>query len=87
MLVVDILVKDDREIDLAPLARGLDTSRGVGGDIIPTDSIDRSLYTEDEVRVRFTGLVTGVAHIAGEEHLLSGAQMRLQGEGGYLTGR
>ena len=87
VFVVDILVKDDREIDLAPLTRGLDTSRGIRGDIHPIGSVDRSLHTKGEVRVRFTGLATGVANIAGEEHLLSGAQMRLQREGSYLTGR
>ena len=87
VLVIDILVEDDREIDLAPLARRFDTSRGIRGDINPIGSVDRSLHTKGEVRVRLAALATGVAYIAGEEHLLSGAQMRFQRESSYLTGR
>ena len=87
-IVASVFVVQNREIDLIPLIRRLYITCHIGGNIIPCDTIQRTLYGEDEVRTGFLGiLVTGVSHIAGEEHLLSGTQVALQRQSGYLTGR
>ena len=81
------LIEDDGEEDLVPPVGRRDIACGITRNIFPFRTIRRALYREDEVRVRLALLATRVAYIAGEEHLLTRAQVRFQREGSYLSGR
>ena len=85
--VIVLFLGVNREVNLSPLVRRSDIAGHVGRDIRPVDVVVRTLYREQEVRLCLSGLVARVAYVAREEQSLSLAEVGLQVECGYLTGR
>ena len=77
----------NREVNLIPLIGLRKVAGHVRGNIFPRGIIQGSLHTEQEVRAGFISTLTArVAHVGGEVHLLSLAQLLVQRYGSHLSG-
>ena len=84
VFVISLLL--NREVNLIPLIGLCKVAGHVRGNIFPRGIIQGPLHTEQEVRTGLFGLVARVAHVGGEVHLLSLAQLLVQRYGSHLSG-